>query len=351
MASYSLQHKGRSGKKFLLLLVSLMVVVAAAVAGVIWWQSYARNLRPVSGDTTEKVFAVSPGSSVAEIAANLERDGLIRSSGAFRQYVIERGISDDLQAGTYRFAPSFGVPKIAKMMVDGAVAVDLITLLPGQRIDQLRQAFLQAKFEPSAVAAAFNTAQYADIPLIAELPSGASLEGFLYPDSYQKDVTTTPQTIIRAALAEMQKRLNAEIRAAYAARGLSVYQAVTLASVVEREVGGTEDRAKVAQVFYKRLAEERALESDATAIYGAVLDGAEPSVRYDSSYNTYTNKGLPPTPISNVSESSLRAVAFPAATDWLYFVSGDDGTTYFSRTLAEHERLTELHCRELCSNP
>src|SRR5690606_18816245 len=122
-----------------------------------------------------------------------------------------------------------------------------------------------------------------------------------------------------------------EMREAFSAQGLSVYRAITLASIVEKEVPLPEDRAQVAQVFLKRLNSNVKLQSDATAKYGAVLDGKDPSasqyLTYPSAYNTYENAGLPPGPISNVTESSLRAVAYPAKTDWLYFVSGDDKKT------------------------
>lgn len=117
---------------------------------------------------------------------------------------------------------------------------------------------------------------------------------------------------------------------------------------MEREVPAGGERAQVAQVFLKRLNMGMKLESDATASYGAILAGQEPSLTYNSPYNTYAHPGLPPGPISNVSETSLAAVAHPATTDWLYFVSGDDGVTYFSKTLAEHEALTAQHCKKLC---
>src|SRR5690606_30784605 len=99
-----------------------------------------------------------------------------------------------------------------------------------------------------------------------------------------------------------------------------------------------------------RLKMGMALESDPTAAYGAILDGREPSLSYVSPYNTYEIEGLPAGPISNVTANSLKAVANPADTDWLYFVAGDDGKTYFSKTLDEHERLTEQHCTDLCGN-
>jgi UPF0755 protein len=147
----------------------------------------------------------------------------------------------------------------------------------------------------------------------------------------------------------MQDHLTPDVRGAFAKQGLSTYQGVILASIVEQEVTRTDDRAQAAQVFLKRLSQNMMLGSDVTAFYGAVLAGKTPTVSYDSPYNTRLHTGLPPTPISNVSESSLQAVAHPATTDWLYFVAGDDGVTHFSRTLEEHEALTRQYCTRLCA--
>jgi UPF0755 protein len=331
-------------------LIVLGLVLVLAVSFIAWYQSYARNLRPVSTDTTQKVFAVASGTSVQTIANGLADQGLIRKAWAFERYVTDKRLGSKLQAGTYKLSPSQSSQEIAAIMAEGKVAVDLITILPGQRIDQVKDAFIAAKFDQAAVDAAFDPAQYADLPVLANLPSGANLEGFLYPDSYQKDATTNPAVIVRAALVETQTHLSTDITTGFSAQGLTPYQGITLASVVEKEVSHPEDRTQVAQVFLKRLREGKKLESDVTAFYGAIKDGQEQLVSYDSPYNTYKVSGLPVGPISNVSENALRAVAFPASTDWLYFVAGDDGKTYFSHTLAEHEALTRQYCKKLCGN-
>ncbi len=170
----------------------------------------------------------------------------------------------------------------------------------------------------------------------------------MFPESFQKTNDTEPQTIINGSLTEMQRRLTPALRDSFASQGLSTYQGLILASIVEKEASKASDRAQVAQVFLSRLRQNISLGSDPTAFYGAVLAGQKPSVAHDSPYNTRIYAGLPPTPISTVSESSLRAVANPATTDWLFFVAGDDGTTYFSRTLKEHEALTKQYCTRLC---
>ena len=147
----------------------------------------------------------------------------------------------------------------------------------------------------------------------------------------------------------MKKRLTPDVRAAFTKKGFTVHQGVILASIVEQEVSNTTDRPVVAQVFLKRLQDGMQLGSDVTAFYGAIIAGKAPSVNYDSPYNTRIHDGMPPGPISNVSTSSLQAVATPANTDYVYFVAGDDGKTYFSHTLDEHEALTEQHCKKLCN--
>jgi UPF0755 protein len=129
-----------------------------------------------------------------------------------------------------------------------------------------------------------------------------------------------------------------------------VRQAITLASIVEKEVSNGNDRRQVAQVFLLRLQKKMVLGSDVTYIYAAAITGQTASPDLDSPYNTRKYLGLPPGPISNVSDSSLDAVAYPADGDYLYFVAGDDGKTYFSHTEAEHERLAAEHCIKLCSS-
>lgn len=348
MPSYSVYKRvGEWPKR--VMLTALVIVLLLVGSVVVIRRVYDANLKPVSSSEEQKVFVVRSGASVREIATGLEREGLIRQVWAFERYASLTKQGSKFQAGTYRFSPSMSVLEITDQMAKGKVAVDLITLLPGQRIDQLREAFIKAKFDPAAVDAALDASQYLDSPALADKPAGTNLEGFLYPDSYQKDASTDPRVIIRAALSEMEERLTPAIRGAFASHGLSVYQGVTLASIVEREVSNTGDRAQVSQVFHKRLKSGMKLESDPTAHYGAVLAGRKPSLSFDSPYNTYKIAGLPLGPISNVTESSLNAVAYPADTDWLYFVAGDDGRTYFSKTLAEHESLTAEHCKKLCS--
>lgn len=309
---------------------------------------YDENLKPVSASSHAISVTIAQGSSVKSIADQLKSLGLIRSSWTFEWYVSSKEERGGLQAGTYSLQPDQTTPQIVAQLTHGKIATDLLTVLPAQRLDQLRTTFANAGFSKTEINGTLNPANYASNPALVDKPAGASLEGYLYPDSFQRDAGTSLQTIVGESITEMGQHLTPDIRAAFAAQGLSTYQGIILASIVEQEASSPNDRAQVAQVFLSRLHMGIMLGSDVTAYYGAVVAGQPLSLTYDSPYNTRLHSGLPPTPISNVSASSLGAVAHPAATTWLYFVAGDDGKTYFSQTEQQHEQQTQQYCHKLC---
>jgi UPF0755 protein len=330
----------------------LLAVVACVVVGgaAVVQRSYYANLHSVSDSTQRQYITIASGSSLSKISKQLQTAGLIRSSQAFEWYVSVHNERDKLQAGTYSFTPNQSTPAIAEAIANGKIATDLVTILSGQRLDQVRQAFIKSGFHASAVDAALSAGQYrSSYPALADNPASANLEGFLYPDSYQKTADTDPKQIIAESLTEMQRHLTTDIRNGFAAHGLTVYQGVALASIVEQEVPSQVERNQAAQVFVKRLQVGMPLGSDVTANYGAIKAGVAPALDYDSTYNTLLHKGLPPGPIGTVSDSSLQAVAHPAATDWLYFVTGDDGTTRFAKTLDEHNANVSKYCHKSCN--
>jgi UPF0755 protein len=332
--------------------VILVAVVLALVLGavVVVRHAYFEGLEPVSSTSQElKLVTIQRGSTLNQIADQLNRAGLIRSPWAFKLYVGSKNVREALQAGTYSFSPSQNVAQIVVQLSHGKVATDLVAIVPGQRLGQIQTTLANYGFKDADIQAAMNPALYAGNPALVDKPASASLEGYIYPDSYQKNFETKPHEIIESALAEMNNKLTPDLRSAFAAQGLSTYEAIILASIVEKEVSNPTDRPQVAQVFLLRLRIGMMLGSDVTAYYGSHLAGVEPSVSYDSPYNTRLHAGLPPTPISNVTISSLQAVAHPASTDWLYFVSGDDGVTHFAHTLDEHHANTVKYCHKLCS--
>lgn len=330
-------------------LVTLILLGLLVGSAVVVRRTYHDNLKPVSKSETQKLVTVPQGASVQDIAHDLKEAGLIRQTWAFEWYVRSHDLRDSLKAGTYSFSPSQSTPDIVNVIAEGEVATDLVTVLPGTRIDQIRAMLINSGFKPADVDEALNPANYAGHPALVDKPAGASLEGYIYPESFQKTAETTPKEIITASLDEMQKRLTPAVRAGITKQGLSVYEGITLASIIEKEVSKPEDKAIVAQVFLKRLNEGMKLESNVTVLYGAVLANQEnPTLSLDSPYNTYTNTGLPPGPISNVTDSSLLAVVNPAQTDYLFFVAGDDGNTYFSTNAQQHEEQVKKYCHEKC---
>jgi len=327
--------------------ILLLVLVIATIAV---WRFYEQNLKPVSAHGSPQSITIAAGSSPATIANLLHDRGVIRSAWTFETYVRHEGVGEDLQAGTYSLSPAQSVPDIAAQITHGKVTTQLVTILPGQRLEQIKQALINDGFSEADVTAALRASTYENSAALVDKPGGNSLEGYLYPDSFQRTSTTSAATIVQESIAEMQRHLTPSIRAAFAKEGISTYQGITLASIVEKEVSNPSDRSQVAQVFLKRLQAGMMLGSDVTAIYGSRLNGQGASLSYDSPYNTLIHTGLPPTPISNVDESALQAVAHPANTDWLYFVAGDDGVTHFSNTLQEHQVLTQQYCHKLCGN-
>lgn len=350
-AGERVKRRRRLPLKLIILPLLVAAVLVALFIGV--RHLYNENLKPVSSSDKVVSVEIAMGSTTKEIASNLKQKGLIRADWAFQWYVNNASIRDKLQAGTYELRPNQSVEQIVAQLTRGAIATKLVTIVPGSTIAQVKQAFVDSGFQKEEVEKALDPGLYADSPVLADKPVNiASLEGLLYPDSFQRDNSTEPQQIVRQSLDLMQKQLTPEVRAAFARQGLTTYQGLTLASIVEKEVPDGPDRPVVAQVFLKRLKINMPLATDASDKYGASLVGKptdNSAVNLDTPYNTRLHGGLPPTPIGAPTNTAIKAVTNPANTDWLFFVSGDDDVTYFSKTIQEHEALTQQHCKVKCS--
>jgi UPF0755 protein len=331
---------------WLIIAVLLVLFVGAGLVAKGW---YNRNLSAVSSSQQIVYFPVASGSALKDISKDLKRAGLIRSTTAFEAYVRGRQLYAKMQAGTYALNPSMSTPQIVDKIVKGEVSKSYVTILPGKTVKQIRQTFKQAGYGEAELDVAFNPSTYPDETVLDNLPAGANLEGFLYPDTFQIDPTTPAQAIIRESLEEMQAHLTPGIVNGIQAQGLNVYQGVTLASIVYQESGDPSAEPTVAQVFLSRLKQGMMLGSDVTAFYAASLAGAGQTLGVDSPYNTRIHSGMPPGPIGNMTDDALKAVAHPATTDYLFFVAGDDGRIHFSHTEAEHEQAIKQYCTKQCS--
>lgn len=336
-------------KLIIISIVSIILFIGALV-GV--RQYYFANLKPASNIQRTVIFKVSSGMTVSQIGSALYDQHLIRSPWVFEWYVHSVNLNNNLEAGTFALSPSDSLQQIANIIASGHVAEDSVTILPGKTIMQIKNSLINDGFSVAEVNQALNPSLYTNLPIIADKPQNINtLEGLLFPDTFYKTSSTSASVIIRESLTEMGQKITPSIQKAFANEGLSVYQGIILASIVEQEVSQVSAKAQVAQVFLSRLKQGMPLGSDVTANYGAIINNQPPSLSYNSPYNTLIHSGLPPTPIGTVSLSSLNAVAHPANTNWLYFVTGDNGVTYFEQTLQQHNADVAQYCHKLCAQP
>ena len=322
----------------------LAILIGVFVAAWLWYQA---QLSPVGTDKNEKVLVtIEQGSSPAMIGELLEEKAVIHSSRAFGIYNRFNGTENTLQAGTYRLSPAESTPEIVKHLTSGKVDTFDITFLPGSTLADNRKVLIEAGYSDQEVDAALK-ASY-DSPLFASKPANADLEGYIYGDTYKFGSGASASEILEHTFEVYNDIIVSNgLVEKFQAQGLTLYEGIILASIIQRESGGN-DEPQIASVFFNRLAIDMQLGSDVTYQYIADKTGVERDVNLDSPYNTRRYTGLPPGPIATPGLKSLLAVANPAETEYLYFLSGDDNVTYFARTNAEHEANIQNHCKEKC---
>ncbi len=314
------------------------IPIAAAVALMVFavtYGIYRFDLTAPAKTGQAVVFEVKSGQTAPEIADNLKAAGLIRDRNAFMTYINFHGQRRLLKAGTYSLTPTLSAPDVANILSQGKTLTDRLVVPEGYTIKQIEKEAALLGIPAAEFEAALNEPH--DQSFLAGKPATVSLEGYLFPDSYTVNSSTTGSELVNAMLDNFSRKVGPEYVQAFAAEGLTLHQGLTIASIVEREVNIASDRPIVAQVFLKRYREKQPLGSDVTAVYAAQLLGVPFNVNLDSPYNTRKVVGLPPGPIANPGLSALDAVAHPAATDYSYFLTGKDGKTYFAKTYAEHQ--------------
>lgn len=337
----------KSGKRWKWLVAMggvLALIVIGIVAGLYW---YNAALQPMStGDGRTRVV-IAPGATAESIGHQLEEAGVVQSSLAFNIYARLHGQLASLKAGNYYLSASQSVPDIVNWLVEGKVDTYRITILPGKTLAGIKADLVKNGFSESDFEAALKT--HYKHPLLADKPADVNLEGYILPDTYEVTSETTVSALFIKTFDTFYQRIQAKgLPQALAARGFNLHQAITLASLLQKEATTLADRRQTAQVFEDRLKLDMPLESDVTFMYAAGLLGVEPSTTIDSPYNTRRYKGLPPGAIASVTLDTLEAVADPAPGDYLYFVAGDDGTVHYSKTREEHEEKVRLYCTKLC---
>ena len=321
----------------LVFVVALAVVVGAAAA---WMVSYLEE--PYRGYAeAERVVEVLQGANPDVIADQLVTAGVVRDRWTFKWALWRSADARRLQAGEYRFTDAMSAAQVVQKLASGDVLLERITFVEGLTIREMAPIF---EAQGLGGAASFEAAAK-EAGLIAGLdPEARDLEGYLFPDTYAVPRNVTAVQLVRAMVARFEQALDETLRAEATARGLSVREVVTLASLIEEETARSEERAVVAAVYTNRLKLGMGLQCDPTVIYALQLAGRydgnlrRVDLAFDSLYNTYRYRGLPPGPIAAPGRASLEAALRPAEVDYLYFVSRNDGTHVFARSLREHNR-------------
>ncbi|MBR2588748.1 endolytic transglycosylase MltG [Candidatus Saccharibacteria bacterium] len=359
-------------KKFVVVL--LVILLAGGLGAGIAFAWYNSSLGPVyqvadcsqlEGDSRCDFieFSVLDGETMPIISDNLAAAGIIKNSLAFQIYMRAHNMADRIKTGEYRFQRTMDVEQIGKQLVEGVKDSNVFsfTILPGSTIKDIKADLLQKGYSSAEIEAAF--AKRYDSPVLQGLPESTTegaeyLEGFLFGDTYEFYKSDSVEKIIQTALAAMWEVVNSNnLVSRYSERGLTLYQGITLASIIQKEANSYESQRTVAQVFYSRMNQNIALGSDVTAKYAAdLLDPTRKIytdnslvIEIDSPYNTRKHLGLTPGPICNPGISALLAVAEPTDTSYLYFLTGDDGVMYYSYTEAEHNQNIIDHCQNLCN--
>jgi peptidoglycan lytic transglycosylase G len=326
---------------------TLFKLVAALVLAFALWFIWAALL-PVKPAETKFVL-LRPGWSTRHIAQALQHEGVIRSSAAFLMLQYAEGVKT-LKAGEYKFEDPASALDVWRRLVRGDVYARTVVVPEGYNIYDIAAAVEQAGLGP---AADFVAVAKGDTFLVRELdPDAKTLEGYLFPDTYQFTRIDSAHDIAAA----MVRRFRQEAQKIGLLGNLDMHRIVTMASIVEKETAAPEERALVASVYYNRLAENVVLAADPTVIYAALLAGRyrgtiyQSDLQFDSPYNTYQHAGLPPGPIANPGVASLEAALHPAHSDFLYFVSDNNGHHRFARTPEEHARNVASYRRALATS-
>jgi len=322
----------------------IIILIIIFLAGSFYWQSLNS---PADSKGQEQIFLVSKGETVKEIIGNLKKAGLIKSPFYF-EYKVWRG-ELDLKAGEYSISPALTAKEIIKILSQGQAVNQekQIRIIEGWNLKDIgsylkdndvggADGFLSLAKAPLS-AWKFN---FSKPDFLSDAPKGANLEGYLFPDTYRIFVDTAVDQVILKMLTNFDKRLTPELRAEIKRQKKTIFEIVTMASIIEKEVRSTDDMKIVSGIFWQRINNGQGLESCATLAYILGVNKAQYSIedtKIDSPYNTYKYRGLPPGPIANPGLNAIKAAIYPEPTNFNYFLSDPaTGQTIYSKTLEEH---------------
>ncbi len=308
-------------------IVVLLILVALLLGGGIFWWKW--GLSPVnSQDKRQRIFVVQKGDGVREIAARLKKDGLIRDQIAFFLLIKKMGIDQNLQAGDYRLSPNMNASVVAQNLTKGMLDI-WVTILEGWRDEEI----------------ALKLAADLSVPEREFLKYAQ--EGRMFPDTYLFPKEATGAAVAKILKDNFDKKFTPILQQQARNEGLTPDEAIVLASIVEKEASGNNDRNIIAGILLKRLKKDWPLQADATVQYSL---GYQPDTKtwwkkeltdFDkkikSPYNTYQNTGLPPAPICNPGLASIKAALFPQESPYWYYLHDPEGNVHYAKTIDEHE--------------
>lgn len=314
------------------ILIIIIILIIVAAGGLIFDYFFQINQR-ASAENQSAVFTISKGEGVKNIAQSLRDKGLIKNKTIFECYVFFNGSKAKFYAGDYSLNKNMNIIEAVKVLTSGKVSNEsVIKIIEGWTKEDIAKYLEKENIvsQKDFLVAADVTDSRQIIPsknyaFLTDKPAQADLEGFLFPDTYRIYKDSTSAQIIEKMLDNFDVKLSPELREAIKAQNHTIFEIVTMASIVEKEAPNDSDRKIVAGIFWKRLENGMALESDATVNY----------VAGGSLYNTYKYKGLPPGPICNPGLSAIKAAIYPEKSDYLYFLTKPDGSAVFSKTYQE----------------
>jgi len=298
----------------------------------------------------EVIFEIEEGEALSTIANKLEENYLISSSFLFNFYIKKSGREGSLQAGRYLFSQNMSIAQIADAIIFGDIYIEKVKLsVPeGTTIYQLDK-----KMEELGILGEKKISEYrvADLKeryaFLNSVPDNATLEGFLFPDTYVYNKNTvTIQHVVESMLDNFDEKLNKDLREDITKEGKNIFDVVTMASILEREVRGMDDMSIASGILWKRIDSGMPLQVDATTIYSLGHNHLKSEdLKVDDPYNTYTNKGLPKGPISNPGITAIKATVYPKSSPYWFYLSKSSGETVFSKTYDEHLRAINIYLR------
>ena len=333
-------------KLFKLLLILGLAILVLAMIGVVIFKSKINE--SAGNDWTQKTIVIETGESSASITKKLADNGIIKDTKLFDIYLRTSGKAQAIKAGNHTLGANMTMPEILDNLSKSEISEVWITIPEGWRIDQIA-AYLENKklvrardFAKQAIVDDYK----ADYDFLQYLPTGTTLEGYLFPDTYKVAAEPTADSVIRKMLDNFGEKFDQKYRDDATSQNWPIQKLITFASIVEKESGRDADREIIAGIFKNRLDQDMPLQSDATVTYITGRPDTRPTIeetKTESPYNTYLHTGLPPGPVGNPGIKAVQDALYPTKTPYLYFISDADGVAHFASTYEEHQANIERY--------